>query len=222
MAAGDFFDVRVDAAKAAAAVARAPTQVLRRLRRAMYVDGQEWRTAMLDRVSGNPLARRTGGLARSIESAVEGEGWDTQLRNRISGRPDAIAHEEGRTIVPRNARNLTIPLDDNLTAAGVPIFPRASALPWYAKGEKRVPGSGKARVIRLPSGKAFIVRDAPGDVQFLFALVKRVTLPGPKTDGSKSRLGFFDTWRELEKSRQKRHSDALLAGISDAVKGGGA
>lgn len=75
-------------------------------------------------LSGQSLKRRTGNLARAVDS------WPVTDTEVVVGvRPDAavgryswLLGDESKTIVPKNSRFLAIPVGEALTAAGVPRY----------------------------------------------------------------------------------------------------
>lgn len=237
-----FFDLTFDDSKVQTALERAPGAVFKALKSAMRADGQEWERALIGRMVGSRsfsrraglsladrLGTRSGNLKRGINSTVEGSGPDVEMRAFIAGVPYAEAQEKGERILPKRGKYLTIPIDDNLTATGVARFPSARALDWYKKGSRgaqgfrKGQGTGKAFVLRTKSGGLYIVRDAPGgNLEFLFKLVREAVLPGPETTGTKSRLGFFDTWAELVESRHARHAEAVERALAEATGKGSA
>ena len=77
-----------------------------------------------DYLSGQALKRRSGTLARELDSWMDGP------LHLVVGVPDGSTAEpykwllgdEQMTIRPKNARFLTIPIGENLTPSGVPRF----------------------------------------------------------------------------------------------------
>lgn len=144
------------------------------------------------------LANRTGTLRATMAHKVRDDGKDLTLRNTIGNA--ATAHyvhiqEEGGIIKPKRAKALTIPLPDNMTAAGRPRFKKASEV--------------EGLFLLKTNGKAFLVRKAPSGegLEFLWMLKKSVKIP--------ARLGFVRTWRT--KSMQKFARDELNAGVRKAL-----
>jgi len=82
-------------------------------------------------LSGQALKRRTGQLAREVD------GWMAAELEGVVGVPETstvstykwLLGEEEKTIVPRNAKFLTIPIGENLTGAGVPRFTSPRQVP---------------------------------------------------------------------------------------------
>ncbi|HOT73739.1 MAG TPA: hypothetical protein PLX18_11360 [Anaerohalosphaeraceae bacterium] len=122
-------------------------------------------------LSGRALNRRTGNLARSLA------GWMiADLEAVIGVRPfsgvDAYAWlltDEVKTIRPRTARLLAVPIGENLTAAGVPRFRSPRDVP---NGFFYRSASG-ALLFGYRLGKTERARIRP-----LFALVPEVTVFG--------------------------------------------
>ncbi|MCK9243669.1 MAG: hypothetical protein WC877_05195 [Dehalococcoidales bacterium] len=107
-----------------------------------------------DYLSGQSLSRRTGMLAKHIGS------WLHEPLHLIVGVPDNspvdkykwLLGDESKTITPKRARALTIPIGEALTAAGVPKYqsvrdaaaqlgvklfrPKGSNVLGYARGKK--------------------------------------------------------------------------------------
>ena len=113
------------------------------------------------------------------------------------------------TIRPRRAQFLWIPAPANKTAAGVPrLTPR--------------------QFLRRPTAAILINKDRTGGIagyrrrgqrrihRTMFFLTKQVTLPGPRTTGGQSRLGFFDTWEKLAPGRRRRYRRATARAIRRA------
>jgi len=105
-------------------VSKRPKILLQGFRQAAVMVERKLKT----NVSGRILKRRTGHLAKSIQSkiilsekngisAVIGSGVRTNKR-----LPYANIHETGGVITPKNVRFLTIPLKENLTPAGTARF----------------------------------------------------------------------------------------------------
>lgn len=150
----------------------------------------------------NKLANRTGTLRATMAHKVRDVGKDLTLRNTIGSaatRHYVHIQEKGGIIKPKRARALTIPLPDNLTAAGRPRFQKASEVEGLF-------------LLKL-NGKAFLVRKAPSGegLEFLWILKSSVKIP--------ARLGFVRTWRS--KSMQSFAREELNAGVLKALKRAG-
>ncbi len=197
--------------------------------------GEAWRSAMLDRVGrggDGGLATRTGALKRSLRSGVEGSGLsDLRLRNVSAGVAYARVQEEGGEIRPQNGRYLTIPLDAAKTAAGVARFSARQFIDSHPgetffarKGDRLTlmwapdkvksggPTSPGRFAVNATSGGTKAARVIP-----MFALVRKVEIPGPKAPTKKrpSRMGFFDTWRGQARDRR-----ADLVRLARSIGGG--
>ena len=187
-----------------ALLSKAPNELRDAYARKMAVDGREWEERMHSRLN-TVLKRRSGRLSQSISSRVLGAGGplaQLKMRGVSAGAPYAHAHEFGATIKPKKPGGaLTIPTDDNLTPAGQPRYPSARAL------FEQDPAN--TFILRLKSsGKAYIVRRTADDLKFLWRLEREVTLP--------ARMGFFETWRRLRPTRERRHARALAEALRKA------
>jgi phage gpG-like protein len=118
-----------------------------------------------NKLSGNPLKRRTGNLANQMNYNV------TETGDNVIGRVGnrmvyAAMHETGKTkdgstsIIPKNGKYLSIPFGAGLTPAGVA---RRGSVRDYAN----------TKVVRGKSGN-LIVLDEKG--QGIYVLVKRVKI----------------------------------------------
>ncbi len=130
------------------------------------------------------LFARTGALAGSFaHEVVRGsDPLDIRLVSFSAGVPYARIQEGGGVITPVRAQYLTIPLPDNLTAAGVVRFPSARGL-FENRSADRRPFFATSRAGNLVIG----LSERGRDTKFLFLLKKRVEIP--------PRLGFEKTWR---------------------------
>ncbi len=191
----------------------APRSVVRRFTKALKVDGQEWEGKMakrfraplpLGRNKNRTLHNRTGALRRSIGSRVS---QPTSVHARVTmalrvfsaGVPYARIQEFGGVITPKRAKYLTIPLDANMTQAGVTKLSARQAI-------------NKGGFFATSKKGNLLIRDSEGVP--LFVLKKKVKIP-------KGRLGFFKTWRDSQRSRLSRHRRALKFAIADARAGKG-
>lgn len=136
-----------------------------------------------------------------------------------AGVPYARAQQFGAVIRPKRAKRLAIPGPANLTAA---LDTRKSDVrAWFDEfgrtGEialvpsRRTPGN--TVVLWRPSNRRFEwddglvgrkrlkVKRKPAAWQHWWTLTKQVTLPGPKSTGGPSRLGFYETWRAQRADR---------------------
>lgn len=185
-----------------AAIDQVPERLFGELRETLRNEGARWEGEMQNRTRRN-LRRRTGSLARSIRQDVRGSSLtDLELRAATTS-PYAKVHEFGTigkggalpSIVPKRAKWLTVPLQGNLTPAGVPRYPSAAALR----------GQGTF-VLKTKSGKLFIVRREGEQLRWLWILVKKVDIP--------PRLGFFATWRSRDKARRVALRKAVVAALT--------
>ena len=121
-----------------------------------------------DYLTGQSLKRRTGQLARSVE------GWLAAPLDAVVGvRPNQavdrykwLLGDEEKTIVPKKAKFLTIPIGEGLTASGVARF----------SSPRQVPGGFFVKVGgRLLFGYK---RGKRGKFRALFTLVKSVFVQG--------------------------------------------
>lgn len=166
----------------------------------------------MDRVSGGqPLNRRTGALARSLNYEVNGNGESINSLNAsvysgvaVGEKPVIYApvHEIGATIKAKDkylwvkgGPYLNIPTPANLTAAGVT---RMSARDVFANGGYVAGRAVFLRTVKLDVDAVPIIKDTA-----MFSLVKQVTIP--------ARLGMRDT--------VTKHADTLLENLGDMLTG---
>ena len=119
-------------------------------------------------LSGQALKTRTGMLKKAVD------GWPVSDTEAIVGvRPHQgvnkyawLLGDESRTIVPRNAKFLTIPIGENLTGAGVARFSSPRQVPggFFVKSHGRL-------LFGYKVGKK-------GKFRALFTLVKSVFVQG--------------------------------------------
>ncbi|HUW12556.1 MAG TPA: hypothetical protein VM537_22710 [Anaerolineae bacterium] len=189
--------------------------LVRSMARSFRLDAQEWKRGMADRFraplyigpgNANPnktLHNRTGALRNSLGTSVTtaSDLKGTRLALFSAGVPYARVQELGGTIrSKRPGGYLTIPLEDNMTPAGVT---RMSARRAIDQG---------ARFWESAGGNVFIVDDEEGPPRkFLFLLKKQVRIrPG--------RLGFFKTWKNMTESRRRRQRGHVIDAIREAVQ----
>lgn len=120
-------------------------------------------------LTGQSLKRRTGQLARSVD------GWlETPLDGVVGVRDDAgveaykwLLGDEEKTITPKRAKFLTIPIDEGLTGAGVARY----------SSPRQVPDGF---FIKTKSGQLLFgyKRGKKGKFRPLFVLVKSVFIQG--------------------------------------------
>ena len=107
----------------AAAFQAAPALVLTAMRRELKLGLMQYTSRLIqERLSGNPLARRTGTLARSWGVEVFGESIRSLRGVVFSTARHARIHEQGGVVRPVHAKMLAIPLQAMRTPAGVARF----------------------------------------------------------------------------------------------------
>lgn len=188
--------------------AEAPKTFYTEMHRALKLSGQDFEREMAKRTRGKTredgLAKRTGALAKSISSKTTGEPPNIaslKMRAVSAGVKYAAIHEFGGVVRPKNAKHLTIPIDDNLTATGDVRYPSAREL-------FRTGSNGRKPFTFKTDRAAYIVLPTEDDLKFLWKLAKSVEI--------KPRLGFFDAWKKQAPQRRRRFRGALVA----AVRGG--
>lgn len=191
--------IKVDVRSVNAALRKLPDVITARARKSLTDSGNEFVGAMFKSFGTPGRNRSRSGLLRgSIQFVVEGAKFDDlRLVVYSAGVVYANLQEHGGTVRPKPPlKYLAIPIDDNLTPAGVATYPSAKAL------------RGKGTfVLRLKSGGLYIVRREGDDLKFLFKLVRSATVP--------PRLGFRKTWDELAANRNTRLVQAITAGIAE-------
>lgn len=122
---------RGDPAIAADWIARAlrgmKRPLFREMKNVLLAEGEEWKKTVQDRLTGGPLFSRSNKLRRSIRYEVRGRKLgDLTLRKYVDPRVKhySATHEEGRPNILGNEW-LTIPVNQALTAKGVPRKKRA-------------------------------------------------------------------------------------------------
>jgi len=205
-------DMRNKAARAA--FGSAPAEFHRHLHRGYQEIGDAFVEATNDRISRkwtfrnktNRLSRRSGDLARSLDSRMVGSGEDMRLVVTIGDSRTAKyvwMQEEGDTIRPVKGKFLTIPQPDNLTPGGRVRYPSARDLMGTGRTYR------KGRAIFLRTGLHQTDNDP-----MLWALVKSVTI--------KPRLKFRSTWlnsTSVDKMRRAKLQEAV-AGAIEAIQRG--
>ena len=183
-----------------------PTVVERRMFNALRQVGDAHLAEMRLRLradSASGIRTRSGALRQSFGKRIERTGETSGLRMFLfsAGVPYAEIHEFGGTITPKNVTFLTIPLEDNLTPAGVPRFPSAKAL--------RDDPAHKTFVFKGPrTGNLFIVEKQGDDLKFLWRLARMATIP--------ARLGWRATWKALGPERRRIYEAALNGTANEA------
>ena len=130
--------------------------------------------------SATSLSQRTGAALQSIKDSVKVSGDTVEdIEGRIGGIFYLKIHEFGGTIVPKNAKYLTVPLPAALDGSGVPL--KRSARDW-----------DRTFVMKSKNGNLLICQRGAGkSVTPLYVLVKSVKIP--------PRLGMRDA---LDRGRQ--------------------
>lgn len=227
---GKGFGVLVDMREVDRALRVLPAACDRRANTSLRDAGRLFQNAMVKSFrprgsrSDEWLQARTGTLRRSVKYQVSGKQLtDLTLSVFSSGTKYANLQENGGTIRPRNAKYLTIPIEDNILPSGVPRYPSAKDLrretnffvrpaQRNARGRFRKDKLRGARtfVLKAKTGKLYIIlRQANGKSKLLWALVKSVYIP--------PRFGFRKTWNEQAPMRAKLFQDAMSAAVADAV-----
>ena len=194
--------IRIDSERLQERFRQMPALVDRELRGALVDWGRDWERTMVLRMRGGApgqsladrLTTRTGALRGTFRSEVRGSTLrNMRLRLSSGGRhaPYARIHEYGGTIRPKRAKALTVPLRDALTPSG--------ALSGKAVLRRKGGGGfttdyGDTFLLKT-GGKVFVAVKGrrEGDLRLLYVLKRSVTIPGPKSTGSKSRLGARET-----------------------------
>ncbi len=144
-------------------------------------------------LSGQALKSRTGSLRRAIDS------WLTGDTTAVIGVPDGsnvdnykwLLSDQTKTITPKRAKFLTIPIAENLTSAGVPRYtsPRQKPDGFFIRSD-----TGKL-LYGYKNGKR-------GRFRPLFVLVKSVTIQGSGALAD----GVLDSVDDITESIQNRIS----------------
>lgn len=175
---------------------------------------------------GDLIANRSKRLKGSFGYVVQGgigQPFGLQLIAYSSGVLYARLQEKGGTVRPKNKQNLTIPLTDALTGAGVPRYPGAGWLFEHYPGQLFVAKTRSGKVLigshgkpgtnpQIPKLKLKLKRlraktagrpppSSSSEVLWLYLLRKEVTIP--------PRLGFESTWRGLADKRSVRIGNAF-------------
>lgn len=149
--------------------------------------------------SGDSLQNRTGALRNTVAFRLAGTTIrDFELQLNVGGNraPYARSQEYGAVVKAKKPGGfLKIPMPDSLTAAGV------------LKGEVLMRAGFKTDLgdtfiwrvnPRDKNSRAFIAVQTPEmGLRLLYRLVRSVTIPGPKTTNTPSRLGGVRSAREI-------------------------
>jgi len=151
------------------------------------------------RLRGRPGLRvRTGNLLQSFHHRVTGSTLDTITGRYGTNSSYAAKHEFGGKITPKKAKFLTIPLDDNKTAAGVARMDASTVIDTFAY-HAFLPAAN-------PPNLVLVAGQDEASAKPMFVLVKSVTIP--------KRLHLFKTWRHFAKQEGglKKHIKIAVAG----------
>jgi hypothetical protein len=191
--------IEIDSKVIRRALKRFPQAFGREARGAFRIVGSIWMRRMQSKFvpyseggqpAGGPIQSRTGDLRSSIFSATEPSGTRHVNPNRLrlfltAGTPYAATQEFGATITPKNKEFLTVPLPDALTEGGAlsgqALLREEDGRFVTDLGPTFIVGDGNQLTIVLQDGLDLIP---------LYALVRKVVIPGPKSTGDKSRLGM--------------------------------
>lgn len=193
---GGGFSSTVDADSLIRAAQFFPKTHAKEVRKALRNVGIKWTQRVTDRF-GKPggLKSRTGTLVGTIGHKVHGSTLkDLSLAFRAGGSraPYARAQEHGAKIRPRKSNGfLTVPMPDALTAGG-DLSGKAMI---RRVGGDFVTDYGPTFIFTSDDGRKYIVVQDGDELRFLYSLRKSVTIPGPESDGTRSRLGATDTMK---------------------------
>lgn len=178
-------------------------------REAQYIAGQIVKT----KLSGKPVGRRTGTLARSVIGQAERLNGLPAFRVGVLRGPAlsyAATLEYGATIRPKNARALAIPMNEATTPAGVDKFGGPRGYP----GELRfLPfrrgGIAVGKLVDELDARTFESQGiSPYQLDALYLLVKKVVI--------KPRFYLRDGVKEQLPTFLKRMSQFLAGALIDA------
>lgn len=211
------------------------TALANRTKQALKSHGNVWLGRMQSQFSapltpfGQPntntkLHNRTNFLRNSMRSKVEGNKLKNLGLVMKSDSPYARIQELGGTIRARGGGFLAIPIDDNLTPAGVPRW-ESPLNPeivdgFFLQGKR----TGTLFYVRRTRGKNKKSQTEFENLEFLFALVKSVEIPGPQSKKRmKSRLGMIENafGSRARKTLRKRLVRGLRSAVADATGGTG-
>jgi hypothetical protein len=183
------------------------------LRKALVNQKNAWFGAMADQFRApltpygqpNPhrrLHNRTNALRNSLKGRVVGNSLKKMGIVYSSASPYVGVQEFGAVVRPKRAKMLAIPIDDNLKPAGGRKRPSPRDFP-------------DGFFIKLKSGNVYFVRQTEKDLEFLFAMRRKVTIPGPRT-GRESRLKFVEN--AIGKTARKDLRRRLIEATDRTVK----
>lgn len=172
----------------AAAFQAAPALVLTAMRRELKLGLMQYTSRLIqERLSGNPLARRTGTLARSWGVEVFGESIRSLRGVVFSTARHARIHEQGGVVRPVHAKMLAIPLQAMRTPAGVARFHTPLRLTLKGAFLKTWIQKSKRGNLILMGQKTKRSKPLP-----LFVLKRQVTIP-PRMGAERMLRAFAET-----------------------------
>lgn len=224
---GGGLTITVDARAVDRALKESPDRVRDSMTRSFRRIGIKWEGSVkkgftgYSGQSGSRLQNRSGNLRRSIQFRVGNPKRldDLTLRMLAGGGAAPYAHsqEYGAVIKPKKRKYLTIPMPDALTPSGVV---KGSAL-IRGSGGKFTTDMGRTFIFKSASGNLFVAvkpGSGSGRLRLLYILKKSVTLPGPRTTGTPSRLGGERT-ASLDGPNGSFIEQTLRRGLSEAFGG---
>lgn len=213
------------------------TALARNTKKALKSHGNVW-LGRMDRQFSAPLTQfgqpntntklhnRKNFLRNSMRQKVEGTKLKDLGLTMKSDSPYARIQELGGTIRARGGGYLAIPIDDNLTPAGVPRW-ESPLNPeivdgFFLEGKR----TGALYYVRQTRGKNKKSQTEFENLEFLFLLKKEVNIPGPGPHAKKrmkSRLGMVENafGARARKTLRKRLVRALRDSVAQASGGTG-
>ncbi len=133
------------------------------------------------RLRGRPgLARRSGNLARDLQTTVRGRTVDTLVGIAFFTAKYAPAHEFGATITPKRGRYLAIPLSAVSTPTGIAQYqPRDFPNAFFIRSRKN-------------PDNLVLVEERGSRIVPLFAMVRSVTIP-PRLEARETMRSYAPT-----------------------------
>lgn len=209
-------EVRVDMGTLRRAAEEAPRRLLRGVKTAFSRSLRHLEQRLVqERLSGDPLRRRTGQLARGWFVIVVGDTLGSLVGMLATNVPYAAIHEFGGTIRPKRGRWLWIPAAALQTPAGV--FRGWDGVPWdtvFFRRSKRNPANLVAlavtktyisgRITRR-KGQRSVIRGSQ-EIMHVATLVAQVTIQGS--------LGLRDLARDDEPYRMALVNAAIRSALN--------